>query len=429
MTSERDALIAWSAIVEPGDAVAGALVEVCGAAEALGWVRSGQADPVGAVMALAPLCSEGLAEKLGAGLERWGRRLDLAAAPHERRTSLVGGHVIVRGDEGWPVALDDLGPAAPFALYVRGAADLNAAWRDGAAVVGSRSSTAYGAHMAALLAGGLVDAGAPVVSGGAFGIDVAAHRAVLAAGGLTIAVMAGGVDQLYPVANAEVLRDVAATGAVVSEVPPGSAPRRQRFLSRNRLIAASRVTVVVEAASRSGALSTARHALELLRPLGAVPGPATSAGSTGCHGLIRDGAAVLVSEPSHALELWASASEWAGAMGESGGSRPVNAAPSDELRPEFGSPHERSFYDACGARPRPLASLAAAAGLTLLEARAAAGALHVAGLVRHRGDEWAHARLEKPRTMTNTPQITPKRVTDVTNVNQGIDLTGVTMPQ
>lgn len=395
MTNERDALIAWSAVVEPGDEVAGAVVGVCGAAGALDWVRAGQADPVAAVMDLAPSCTAAIAAKLGAGLERWGRRLDLAEASHARRAGLVGARVVTRGEADWPQALDDLGAAAPFALYVRGDVDLNATWRDAASVVGSRSATSYGVHMAALVAGGLADAGAPVISGGAFGIDVAAHRAVLAAGGVTIAVMAGGVDQLYPAANAEVLRDVMATGAVVSEVPPGFAPRRQRFLSRNRLIAAARVTIVVEAASRSGALSTARHALDLVRPLGAVPGPATSAGSTGCHALIREAAAVLVAEPDHALELWSSAAEWAAAVGDTA-SGPVPQRSASTPRQEFGNPHERALFDACDGRLRPLAALAASAGLTMMQARAAAGALHVAGVLRRRGDEWGRERHEKP---------------------------------
>lgn len=394
MIDERDALIAWSAIVEPGDAVAGAVVGVCGASGGLDWVRSGLKDPVGAVMALAPSCEEQVAAKLADGLERWGRRLDLAEAPHERRAGLVGARVVTREDAEWPRALDDLAAAAPFALYVRGDIDVNAAWRDAAAVVGSRSATAYGSHMAAQIAGGFADAGAPVISGGAFGIDVAAHRAVLAAGGLTVAVMAGGVDQLYPIANAEVLRDVIATGAVVSEVPPGFAPRRQRFLSRNRLIAAARATVVVEAAKRSGALSTARHALDLLRPLGAVPGPATSAGSTGCHLLIREADAVLVADPEHALELWSSAAEWAAAIGDTVGAAP-QPDPEAWRRPEFGTSHERALFDACDARLRPLSALAGSAGLTVAQARAAAGALQVAGLLRRRGDEWGRERQEK----------------------------------
>ena len=144
--------------------------------------------------------------------------------------------------------------------------------------------------------------GAVVVSGGAFGIDAAAHRGALRAGP-TLSVSAGGVDRLYPAANTGLLRAVIDSGALVAEVPPGCQPGRHRFLTRNRLIAAmSGATVVAEAAWRSGALSTARHARDLGRGLGAVPGPVTSMESVGCHRLLRGGA-VCVTDAEDALEL------------------------------------------------------------------------------------------------------------------------------
>jgi DNA processing protein len=127
-----------------------------------------------------------------------------------------------------------------------------------------------------------------IVSGGAYGIDAAAHRAALAAGGQTVLISAGGLDRPYPPGNAALFDRVAEFGLLVSESPPGCAPQRRRFLTRNRLIAAlSTATLVVEAARRSGANNTARHCVTLQRPLLAVPGPITSAMSAGCHELIR----------------------------------------------------------------------------------------------------------------------------------------------
>jgi DNA processing protein len=153
----------------------------------------------------------------------------------------------------------------------------------------------------------LAQRGFTVVSGGAYGIDAHAHRAALAGGAgavPTIAVMAGGVDRFYPSGNEDLLRAVCNQGAVLAEVPPGSAPTRYRFLQRNRLIAAlSAVTVVVEARWRSGALNTAHHAETLGRAVGAVPGSVHSANSAGCHRLLRDGGAVCVTDAAEVAEL------------------------------------------------------------------------------------------------------------------------------
>jgi DNA processing protein len=172
------------------------------------------------------------------------------------------------------------------------------------AVVGSRAATHYGEVVTGSITEHLVAAGLTVLSGGAFGIDAAAHRAAVSLDGQSVAVMAGGVDRFYPVANTTLLEQVAASGAVIAEVPPGSAPRRERFLLRNRLIAAlAGASIVVEAGWRSGAQSTARLAAELLRPVGAVPGPITSAASAGCHRLIREGVATCVTDGAEVVEL------------------------------------------------------------------------------------------------------------------------------
>jgi DNA processing protein len=253
-----------------------------------------------------PLTGPTARRVLGRALARWAPRLaDLDPGRVLDRADRLDARVVVPGDAEWPTGLDDLGGSAPLCLWVRGPVDLAAAVRRSVALVGARAATAYGEHVAADLAAGLAEAGCTVVSGGAYGIDVAAHRGALAVGGPTIALLAGGVDRTYPAGNHTLLESLAREhGAVVAECPPGTAPVRARFLLRNRLIAAlSGATVVVEAAWRSGALSTATHAAALLRPLGAVPGPVTSMASAGCHRLIRDGAAVCVTGTPDVLEL------------------------------------------------------------------------------------------------------------------------------
>ena len=172
------------------------------------------------------------------------------------------------------------------------------------AIVGARASTDYGDHVSGSLAAGCVARGWSIVSGGAYGIDAAAHRGALAGGGTTVAVLASGIDRLYPAGHGGLLDEVAATGLLVSEAAPGCPPSRSRFLVRNRLIAAlSQGTVVVEAALRSGSLNTARWARDLSRPLMGVPGPVTSMMSAGVHELLRQPETVLVTDADEVLEL------------------------------------------------------------------------------------------------------------------------------
>jgi DNA processing protein len=199
--------------------------------------------------------------------------------------------------------MNDLGNAAPFALWVRGNVELLAS-SEQIAIVGARAATGYGEHVTMELAAGLSDRGRTIVSGAAYGIDGMAHRATLAGHGHTIAYLAGGVDRYYPSGHDALLTHIAEKGAVVSELPVSSPPTKWRFLSRNRLIAAAtHATVVVEAGWRSGSLNTAGHAHQLGRPVGAVPGPVTSAASAGCHRLIRDYGAILVTNADEAAEL------------------------------------------------------------------------------------------------------------------------------
>jgi len=213
-------------------------------------------------------------------------------------------------DAGWPrrsqigagarPARGDLAP--PIALWVRGSGTLDELCEQAAAIVGARAATSYGLHVAGELGAGLAAAGFTVVSGAAIGVDGAAHRGALAAGGASVAVLACGIDRSYPAAHEALLERIVATGLVVSEYPPGSVPARHRFLVRNRLIAGlAGGTVVVEAGLRSGAQRTAADARSLGRPVMAVPGPVTSGRSAGCHRMIRDGA-VLVTRVEEVLE-------------------------------------------------------------------------------------------------------------------------------
>lgn len=202
--------------------------------------------------------------------------------------------VVIPGDTAYPVGFYRLKPA-PIALYVLGDPWLLTA-PERIGIVGARAATGYGEHVAMELTSDLANGGAVIISGGAYGIDGMAHRAALAAGGRTVAFLAGGVDRFYPLGHEALLSRIADSGAVIAEVPPGSAPTKWRFLQRNRLIAAaSDAVLVVEAGIRSGSLNTAGHALALGMPLGAVPGPVTSPASAGCHRIIQEGAALITS--------------------------------------------------------------------------------------------------------------------------------------
>lgn len=227
-------------------------------------------------------------------------RLDLRAL--EQLDSAADCSWVVPGAAGWPPEFDLLGALRPLGVWWRGRSHLAAACRT-VSIVGSRSATQYGEYIAGEFAAGVAVAGFAVVSGGAYGIDAAAHRGALAVRGGTFAVLAGGVDVPYPRSNHALFERILDCGALVSEAPLGRAPLRHHFLVRNRLIAAwGQATVVVEARVRSGALATASHAALLGRDVLAVPGSVTSAASAGCHQLIRDGA-VLAASPLDVLEL------------------------------------------------------------------------------------------------------------------------------
>jgi DNA processing protein len=289
--AERLARAAVGAIAEPGRAVLLRAVAATSAEAVVDALRHGHGG----------LDPDGRLRTRLAGLDP-AAVLAEATARHIR--------FVVPGDREWPAGLEDLTRVdrdgvggVPAGLWVRGACPLDTMPRL-VAIVGSRAASVYGTQVASELALGLAERGWAVVSGAAYGIDAAAHRGALVAGGRTVAVLAGGVDLPYPRGHAHLLDRVADAGAVVSEVPPGRPVSRHRFLVRNRLVAAAAAgLVVVEAGFRSGARSTAAWADALARPVGAVPGPVSAATSALPHRLVRDGQATLVTGVDEVLEL------------------------------------------------------------------------------------------------------------------------------
>ena len=292
----------------------------------------------------------------------------------------LGARYVVPGDPEWPTQLDDLGDAMPLGLWVAGAGHLRLLALRSISVVGARSATAYGEGIARELGAHLAESGWLTVSGGAFGIDAAAHRGALAVDGTTACVLAGGVDVPYPRSHADLLARIRESGVLISEAPLGGAAMRHRFLTRNRIIAAlSRGTVLVEAAVRSGGRSTVREARDLHRVVMAFPGPVTSPMSAGCHVVIRDEAALLVASPREVLALVEG-----------------RLAPEDQPLAGIGDGlgwRERRVLDAVPARrPAPLANIARLAGLGLAEAMAALGTLDALGHVARAGEGWARTQ-------------------------------------
>ena len=363
---ERWARVAWSFLAEPRSPTLLRLIAQLGAVEALGRLRDGRLDR----------------------REGWQARLpdlDLDALRHATQRQRL--HVLVPGDDGWPAGVDRL-RLPPVCLYVRGDADLASLTERSVALVGSRAATDYGLTVAGDIADGLVGRGWAVVSGAAYGIDAASHRAALAADGPTVAVLACGADRAYPTPHRGLLDAVARTGAVVSEVPPGCAPFRSRFLARNRIIAAlARATVVVEASVRSGSLTTAREARDLVLPVGAVPGPVTSMGSAGCHALLRETDAVLVTDAAEVAEL-------AGHIGEDlvGEVARPPRSPEDDLDAEA--------YGVWSAVPvrggATTARRASVAGVPLTRLVGVLAALEGEGLVTRDAGRWRKRSRERP---------------------------------
>jgi DNA processing protein len=386
---------AWlSRATEPGTIDFWRFVDAVGPVEAARLLRAGRAP-------------ERIRSLVGARAEQDETLADL------RRAERCEARLIVPEDDEWPalalhaltVAVaaepDDheyqsdrtLAPVPPIALWARGPARLDDLVERSVAIVGSRASSAYGEHVAAELGHQLGERGWTVVSGGAFGIDAAAHRGAMAAEAPTLAVLACGVDRPYPAAHGALFSRISETGLLLSEWPPGCAPLRHRFLVRNRLIAAlTQGTVVVEAAARSGAQATAKRAHRLGRQVLVVPGPVTSAMSVGCHELLRDDEiqATLVASVGHVIEAV-------------GGIGVDLAAPVDRPSgPRDGlSDLAARVLDACPVRTGVSPErLAAVAGCDVLEVLRVLPALELAELVQWTGTGW---RIAPPPKRSGRP--------------------------
>lgn len=361
MSGERETRRALACVVEGGDPRLPELIGRHGADEVWRLVLAGVTDPAWTARAAA---------------------LDLAAVVRAEGRGRL--RFVIPGDEEWPERLGDLEfcpevrrmGGVPAGLWVRGGVPLAEAVDRSVSIVGSRASSPYGDRVASELGNGVGEAGVGVVSGGAYGIDAAAHRGALAADGPTVAFLAGGADDAYPRIHASLLDRVAERGAVVSEYPPGANPTKTRFLARNRLIAAvSQGTVIVEAVARSGARNTVSWASGCGRPVMAVPGPVTSATSYTPHRLIREEGAVLVTTAADVLEV-------VSPLGSVYSERPRCAQLFDTLDDD-----QRAVLEALPARGgRDAGELALRAGVTVATAYAALSELAAAGMVARRAD-------------------------------------------
>jgi DNA processing protein len=369
------ALRAWaylSRVVEPPCTELGALVDRVGPVEAAERVRRGQVDDI-------------LARHTEARREIDRAADDLGVLAHR------GGRLITPDDDEWPIlALTAFGGDAvaakpqgrpPLVLWAMGPARLDETAQRAAAVVGTRAATSYGEQVTADLAAGLAEQDVAVVSGGAYGIDGAAHRAALAVEGVTVAVLAGGLDIPYPAGHSGLLHRIGSNGLLVTEYPPGVRPARHRFLTRNRLVAAfAGAAVVVEAGLRSGAANTAAWARALGRVVGAVPGPVTSSASTGCHALLRAGAEV-VTRAEDIVEL-------VGHVGELAPEQPRPVTALDGL-----SDAERQVYEALPGRGvATVDEIAVAAALEPARILAPLAMLELAGLAQRHDGRWRIVR-------------------------------------
>ena len=372
-THHNDELLrAWaylSAVAEPPCSSIRHLVDDIGAEAAADAIRrrrvpSGHEAVLGPTSARAESCTPA-------------KDLDTAHA--------VDARLITSDDSEWPawslLPLTRLEPNVhgdePIALWVRGPARLDDVAAASIALVGSRAASSYGEHVTGKLSSELCAQGWAVVSGGAYGVDGAAHRAALASAGITVAVLACGIDRDYPAGHARLLAEIAGSGAVVPGAYSDTTAARHRFLTRNRLVAAlSSATVVVEAGKRSGAANTAAWARAIDRPVGAIPGPVTSATSVGCHRLIADGLGVLVTDAASVITL--AVPDGGGDPGR-GRDRPTDTLTDDEKRVHDAIPGQGSAT---------ITEISFAAGLDVGIVRAALAGLEIAGLIAGDGAGW-----------------------------------------
>lgn len=374
--SDAFARASWTGIAEPGDRAAGELVATLGATESLSALL-GKWRPERIADAAASAGSDLTADEVEAAIARWAPRLKSGVALVAlRQAARFAVRLVLPQDPAWPSGVDDLGAHAPIALWLRGNESTLARTDPAIALVGARAATGYGEHVTMEASAGLVDRGYTIISGAAYGIDGMAHRAALASSGETIAFLAGGVDRFYPSGHDALLARIVEKGAVVSELPCGSPPTKWRFLQRNRLIAAaSQATIVLEAGWRSGSLNTAGHAASLGRPIGAVPGPITSAASVGCHRLIREYGATLVTGAAEMAELTPHSV--------------VSSDAEEALHGDGNSASRTRIVDALSQRaPRTPADIASRSGLSVREVQAELGSLQIAGAVKENDRGW-----------------------------------------
>jgi len=373
MTSERIARATLTAIAEPGDALLNRIIDHLGPEETLTIIRTSR------LPSNLPVTPKELQR-----LDHW--RIRLATSDPDQDLAIcnrLGGRLVCPGDPEWPTTLDDLADHRPYALWLRGPGDLRYGCLRSVAIVGSRAASPYGLRMASDLAANVADQGWTVISGGALGIDAAAHRGALAADGPTIAIFANGVDIPYPASNERLFAEMAQRSLLVSESAPGTAPNRLRFLIRNRVIAAlSRGSLIVEAEARSGALNTAAWARKLSRVVMAVPGPITSQTSVGSHKLLREEGSILITRPEEIIEA-------VGRIGTDLAPPPYTPVlPRDRLEEVT-----RSVLEAIPARGSAgPAQLAAKAGVGLNTVNAKLGLLAAAGFIERSPSGWRLAR-------------------------------------
>jgi DNA processing protein len=362
----------WSFITEPGDEFGGYLRHTLGVEQALRAIRNDSLDEIYRALQTTGSLDEGvdrfgdLRHVLSDAKERYVPRfdrkeIDLGLSLLQRSS----GWLVTPDHSDWPIALGDLGWGAPAALWGIGNRSALASLGRAISIVGSRGASTYGEWVTLEFAAELVNRGFAVVSGGAYGIDGIAHRAALRVAGTTIAVMAGGIDRLYPSGHQSMFAEICKTGAIISELSPGASPTKWRFLQRNRLIAAlGNVTLVVEAGSRSGSINTANHALALGRAIAAIPGPVTASSSAGTNRLIAEGIAQLVVSPSDLAAL--------------AGDSDCLSIPRDD--DDLGDLEKRAL-DAISLKPASAADIARRAGLTSQELAIAMGQLLLIGRV------------------------------------------------
>jgi DNA processing protein len=405
-SADREARAALMRAADVGDTIMGHLVAQHGAPWVVEAIRARTLPPEVQLTE----DQDDRPRDLTARLNAWHARLSAAnPAADLEAGERSGARLIIPDTPEWPSQLNQLGLSRPLGLWLHGTADLRFACLKSVAVVGARAATAYGVHAAAEFGVGLSESGWTVVSGGAFGVDGAAHRGALVADSPTVAVLACGVDVCYPSGHDTLFAEIREQGLVISECPPGVHPTRARFLIRNRLIAAlSRGTVVVEAALRSGALNTATHALTLNRHLGAIPGPVTSGMSAGCHKLLRERKAVCITSPEEMIDL-------VGVLGDDLASHSRSpAVPRDKLNEPT-----RRVLDAIPARGGAgPASIAVAAGVGLDATLSALGGLAAAGYIERAAKGWC---LRKQRA--SYPRASESAVLEPPPVREDVDPT------